>query len=125
MSEYRPGVCNIGRNQARWRYLLGAIGFAAAVLYVYWFVGSGLPDLYLAAVFFPLWVGFEGLLQGRMHFCATFGVMGVFDLRGSGGTRGRVADEEAHRLDLKRSIQIHLYSLAAAAIVTVTLYLLI
>ncbi|MBS1263155.1 MAG: hypothetical protein MAG715_00325 [Methanonatronarchaeales archaeon] len=125
MSEYRPGVCNIGRDQALWRYLIGAIGFSAAALYVYWFVGSGLPRLYLAAASFPLWVGLEGVLQARLRFCAAFGAMGVFDLRGSGGTRGRVTEGEDHRRDVRRAIQIHVYSAAAAVVVTASLYLLL
>lgn len=124
MASYEPGVCNIGRRQVRLRYLLGAIGFAAAAAYLPWFVTSGLPDPYLLAVFFPLLIGFEGVLQGRTRFCATFGISGVYDFAGSGGRRGRVEEEEARRRDLRKAVRIHLYSLLGAVLATLILYLL-
>lgn len=125
MAQYRSGVCNIGRNQTLLRYAMGAIGFAAAALYLYWVLGSGLPRVYVLAAFFPLLVGFEGLIQGRAGFCATFGLVGVFDFRGSGGERGRVESEEALRRDRRRALKIHLYSVVSAAVVTAAAYLLV
>lgn len=122
-SEYEPGICNIGRNQVLLRYVMGSIGFAAAALYVYWFLGSGLSRVFVLAVFFPLLIGFEGVFQARMSFCATFGVMGLFDFRGSGGERGRVHDPEAHRRDIRMSVKIHLYSALSAMALTVGAYL--
>jgi len=122
-TEYQSGICNIGQRQTRLRYLLGAIGFAAALLYVYWFTGSGLSNLYLLAAFFPLLIGFEGAIQGRMNFCATYGLTGLYDLRGSGGERGRVEDPEHRKEDREKALMIHGYSIVAAVLVTATLYL--
>lgn len=125
MAEYRSGVCNIGRNQVLLRYAMGAVGFAAAGLYLYWFLGSGLSRVFVLVAFFPLLVGFEGLYQGRTGFCAAFGVMGVYDFRGSGGGRGRVESEDAHRRDRQRALKIHLYSGISAAVLTAAAYLLV
>lgn len=118
--EYEPGVCNIGKHEQRRRYMLGGIGLLAAVLWllIYTRVPGG---LYL--VFLPLVLMYEGFYQGRLGFCAGFAFQGIYDTSVRGNRREEVEDEKAHKQDLIRAIQIHMYSLTSAVFTTLVIYL--
>ncbi len=122
MAEYQPGVCNIGADERRIRRYAGTAAFVAAALYVVAVVGLSMPATALLGVFVPLFGGFVGLLQDRYRFCAGFGVLGRYDLSGSGGTAGSVDDAEAVRRDRRRAVTILAYAVAAAAAGTALVY---
>ena len=122
MSRYRPGECNIGKNEIRKRYALGLVGiFVAGVLaaVVFWL---SLPAWSLLSCFIPLFLGAEGIFQGYFHFCAGFAARRIFDFSGSSDEKGRVTEKEAHEVDMRKAMRINLYSLAMSAVVTATIY---
>jgi len=115
MAEYQPGVCNIGAEQRRARRLsgIGSFGLAAAIV-----LGVALDvvapsTLWATAPF--VFGGWVGLVQDYYGFCVAFGALARYDLSGSGGTTGSVAEAEAVAADRKRALQI----LAVAAVLTV------
>jgi hypothetical protein len=122
MSEYQPGVCNIGTEERRKRRTVGiASGVAAAGIAAYLLV-TGRPESTLLWTM-PLWIGtFVGFFQDRMGFCVGFGVMARYDLTGSGGDAGTVSEREAVRRDRRRAIEVLGYALAAGLLTTVVLY---
>lgn len=105
MSEYSPGVCNIGPAEVAKRRDAGVAGLAVGVAAVAAAVGAGLPKpvRLLAAV--PLAGGVSGVLQARAHFCSGFGLRGLanFGARGAGVTVEDAADREADR---RRALRI-------------------
>jgi hypothetical protein len=123
MGSYRPGVCNIGKNEIRKRYAIGLVGLLIAGALVYVIVQLSLPTWFLVVCFFPLFLGAEGFLQGYFKFCAGFAARSIFDFSGSNNEKGKVTDKEAHDLDMRKAMGINLYSLVMAAVVTAIIYL--
>jgi hypothetical protein len=123
VDSYRPGVCNIGRNERRKRYAVGSVGLIIAGVLVYAITQFSLPAWSLLVCFFPLFLGAEGFLQGYFKFCAGFAARGIFDFSGSSNEKGKVTDKEAHSLDMRKARRIHLYSFVMAAVVTTIIYL--
>ncbi len=120
--DYVPGVCNIGKSETGKRYALAAAGFVIAAGYVLAAGPLGLSHLALVLAFIPLVIAFEGLYQGYFHFCAGFAARRMFDLSGSGGGMGKVADEDAHNQDMEKAKQIHAYSIVSAIVATAIIY---
>lgn len=122
MSEYQPGVCNIGTDERRKRRTLGAVSALAAGGASLFVLATGRPAVTLLWTF-PLWVGaFVGLFQDRMGFCVGFGVMARYDLTGSGGDAGTVSETEAVRRDRRRALEVLGFALLAAALTTASVY---
>ncbi|QLH79764.1 hypothetical protein HZS55_21790 [Halosimplex rubrum] len=122
MSEYQPGVCNIGRDERRKRRTLGAVSFLAAAAYVGVVLGTGRPAGLLLGSFPLLFGGFVGVVQDRMGFCAGFGALARYDLSGSGGGAGSVAEEEAVKQDRIKAFQVVAVAAAAAVLATMAVY---
>jgi hypothetical protein len=124
MEGYRPGVCNIGKNEIRKRYASGFAGLIIAAILVYAIVLFSLPKWSLLTCFVPLFLGAEGFYQGYLKFCAGFAARSIFDFSGSSNEKGNVTDKEAHKLDMRKAMTINLYSFVTAAIVTAIIYLM-
>lgn len=122
MSEYKPGNCNIGKNEIRKRYALAVAVFVIVVIAFYGIVSLNLPHWSLLLLFIPLIMGFEGFYQGYFHFCAGFAAKGIYDLSGSGGSRNNVTDPESHKKDMKKANQIHMYSVVSSLIIVIVIY---
>jgi len=121
--SYRPGVCNIGKNEIRKRHATGFVGFIIAGVVAFAIAEFSLPTWSLLVCFFPLFIGAEGVLQGYFKFCAGFAARSIFDFSGSGDEKGEVTDKQAHNLDMRKARRINLYSLVMAAVVTILIYL--
>ncbi len=124
MAEYKPGVCNIGKDEIRKRYAFGAAGLAIAAVLVYLLVSWGMPKPYLLLSFIPLVMAFEGFYQGYFGFCVGYATKGIFDLGGSGGGYGEVKDKESHRTDMGRAKTITIYAVVSSLLVAIIVYLL-
>ena len=113
MANYKPGICNIGRNEIRIRYLTSIIGFSA------FFIFFAISKFTNTQPSFPLYfiaslTGFEGFFQGYFRFCATFALLGVYDFSGSSKEKGKVIGKEERIKDLWQMLRIHIYSLIAS-----------
>lgn len=122
MNEYQPGVCNIGRSERRKRRRFGTMSFLAAAAFVGFVLATGRPDSLLSLAVAPLFGGFLGLFQDRLGFCVGFAAMARYDLSGSSGGAGSVAQREALRADRKRAAQVLAYALVTAVAVTGAVY---
>ena len=100
MAAYQPGVCNIGADQRRARRLsgIGSFGIAVALGVV--------PRTALWATVPFVFGGWLGLVQDYYSFCVAFSALARYDLSGSGGSTGSIADREAVRADRKRALAI-------------------
>jgi hypothetical protein len=123
MGSYSPGVCNIGKNEIRKRYVIGLVGLLVTAILVYVIVLFSLPTWSLLVCLVPLFLGAEGFYQGYFRFCAGFASRSIFDFSGSSTEKGNVTDKDAHALDMRKAMRINLCSIVTAVIVTVIIYL--
>lgn len=115
MTGYQPGVCNIGADQRRARRLSGVGAFGIAVALIFAVAQDLLATTALWAMVPFVFGGWVGLLQDYFQFCVAFGALARYDLSGSDGSAGSVAEREAVAADRKRALTI----LAYAAVLTV------
>lgn len=88
-NTYQPGVCNIGPAEIRMRRNSGIAGAVITVVALVAFVLFHVPDSWRAFVVLPAGLGASGFLQAAFHFCARFGMTGLFNF-GDLGTQERV-----------------------------------
>ena len=124
MAEYQPGICNIGKNEIRKRYILAIVGFVISAIVSYAILSFSLPKWALLFSFVALLIGFEGLYQGYFRFCAGFAAAGVYDFTGSGGSRSKVTNAKDHREDMRKAMRIHIYAIISSVIITVIYFVL-
>ena len=117
MTEYQPGVCNIGANQRRARRLSAIASFAVAVGIALAAAVGAVPDLSLWATVPFIFGGYVGAFQDYFRFCVAFGALARYDLSGSGGKSGSVDASEAVRADRRKAAKILLFA-AAATVMT-------
>lgn len=115
MTEYQPGVCNIGATQRRARRLAGVGSFGVVVAIVLAVALGSLPTGVLPVTTPFVFGGWVGILQDYYGFCVAFGALARYDLSGSGGTAGSVAEREAVQADRRKAVKI----VAVAAVLTV------
>ena len=124
-AEYIPGVCNIGTAEIRKRRQSGWIGLGATVLLWIAFFVFRVPAPWRLFLFLPAALGASGFLQAAFHFCAAFGMRGVFNFGSEAGKTDTVEQAEFRRLDLRKARLISLYSALIGAAVAVAGLLLV
>lgn len=125
MTEYEPGVCNIGKAEKRKRYGLGLGGAAVTLVLTGLMLTDIIAPVGIFGVFLASFAAFEGLFQAHLNFCAGFASKGLYDVSEKGGNRKEVEDETARKKDKLRAVQIHVYSLTGTLTVTAFVYLAI
>ena len=124
MSEYQPGTCNIGSAEIAKRKQTGWIGVGATVVLGLALVSFHVPAVWRLSLFAPAFLAATGFLQGFMHFCAAFGMRGVFNFGPQVGKTEQVEQAEYRRKDKQKALQIITYSaLIAIVLATVVLFL--
>jgi hypothetical protein len=123
--EYLPGVCNIGSAETRARLYMGWMGLVATAVLWTILVALKAPPYWGLTVFLSAAGGALGFLQTLMHFCAMFGLRGVFNLGVKTGEITSVGQEEFRRADRRQAVRLLVYSAligtAAAATAVLTL----
>lgn len=121
-AQYIPGVCNIGPAEIRMRKRLGWWGLLITIVVWALLVWLQLPAAWRLIVFIPVFFSANGFLQGFMHFCAGFGMRGVFNFGPAVGKTDTVSQAEFRAKDRAKAQQIFLYSALigiAAALIAV------
>ncbi len=114
---YSPGVCNIGDDERALRRTAGWLGVALSAAIVVAFVElriAGVPRLVLLL---PSSLAAVGFMQSRAHFCANFGMRGLYNFGGVGAA-SRISDADSRRRDRAAALRIIAYSLAIGSVVS-------
>lgn len=123
-SLYIPGVCNIGPAEIAVRKRFGWIGLALTplvwILFAYLDVGRS----WFLLLFFPSAMSAVGFIQGIMHFCAGFGMRGIFNMGSKVGTTDTILQAEFRAKDEKKARQIFGYSAIVGLLVSFIAYLI-
>jgi hypothetical protein len=108
--KYIPGVCNIGPAEIKRRRRSGWFGFGVTILLWLAFWVFGVPAAWRLLLFVPAFLSAEGFLQAALHFCAGFGMKGVFNFGSELGKTEMVEQAEFRRKDQRKALLISLYS---------------
>lgn len=122
-NTYQPGVCNIGPAEIRSRRRAGIGGAIVTVAALVAFVVFGVPDGWRWLIALPAGVGAMGFLQAAFHFCARFGMAGLFNF-GDIGHEEAVHESEYRRADQRKAMLISVLSLGIGVAVAVVAVLL-
>lgn len=122
-NQYVPGVCNIGENEITRRKNAGWIGLIVTVILYSLFAYIEVPRFWRLFIFIPATITAVGFFQARMHFCAYFGMRGVFNFVEIGKTDA-VEKAEFRAKDRRKAWQIITYSVIVGVIITIPAYYL-
>lgn len=114
MSQYTPGVCNIGNGEIRRRQLVALIGYGLAIASMATLISTGATRNARWGVYLPLLVGSIGFVQARRKFCLAYGLMGTFNF-GKLGQISKVQSAEDKKQDRRTALTI-LFQAAALAL---------
>ena len=78
-NTYIPGVCNIGPAEIRMRRTSGIIGVVVTIALFALFYFVSVDPLLRLFIFLPAAAAASGFLQAQLHFCARFGMQGLFN----------------------------------------------
>jgi hypothetical protein len=118
-AEYIPGVCNIGTAEIRRRRQSGWTGLGATIVLWGLFLVLHVPAPWRLLLCLPAMVGAAGFLQAAFHFCAAFGMRGVFNFASDVGKTDSVEQADYRRKDRQKARMIGLYSALIGAAVAV------
>ncbi len=110
VSQYQPGVCNIGPAEIARRRTSGHLAALASVALLSALVAAHAPRRWRLLVVLPAAASASGYIQAQSKFCAGFGSRGQFNF-GLLGQEQEVEDPEARALDVARSRRMGLQSL--------------
>lgn len=123
-NDYIPGVCNIGQAEIKLRKIFGTIGLLLCLVLgggmLAWDVSRGWRLL----LFFPAMLAAIGYLQAAWHFCAKFGLGGVFNFGPNVGKTDTVEQAEYRRQDRLTALKIIGLSIVIGLFVATIAYLL-
>lgn len=118
MTEYRPGRCNIGREQRRRRAGIAGVALTSAGALVAAVAVGVLPQSFVVAVFVPLAVGFEWAFQASEAFCVRLALVGTYSF---GDDDGSVSDPASRRDDRLYAAKLTVASVLLAGATTAVL----
>ena len=116
-NHYIPGVCNIGREEIRMRWMTGWTGLVLTIAIWLGFVYFSSPALMRLWLFVPAFVSAIGLLQASLHFCVAFGAKGLFNFKPEVGKTESVDQAEFRAKDKAKAIKILLVAAVIADLV--------
>jgi hypothetical protein len=121
-SNYIPGFCNIGKAEARRRFVIGRNAMIVCLVFFGLCLGFEIAPPWRLLIFFPATIAAIGFLQARFHFCAKYGLGGVFNFGGNVGKTDSVEQADFRRQDRRKAIQIIGLSLLIGAAVAFATY---
>jgi hypothetical protein len=118
-SGYQAGVCNIGPAEIAARRRAGHVGALVTIVAFVLLVIIDAPAPSRLLLFLPAAAAASGYLQAWLHFCANFGLRGVFNISRSVGRTDSVAEAEARATDRRKALEIIGLSVLIAAVVAI------
>lgn len=118
-SHYIPGMCNIGPAERRLRRIGGFVGISATIVLLIVLIAMGAPRYVRLILIIPASTAAVGFLQDAFHFCAAYGMRGMYNVLNSAGITENVEGEKYRRKDLRKTQQIIGLSLLIGGILSV------
>ncbi|MEO6109833.1 MAG: hypothetical protein ABIP50_02390 [Candidatus Saccharimonadales bacterium] len=109
-NTYIPGMCNIGPAERRMRRIAGILGAVVTLALLALLVVNDVSIWWRLILIIPAAGSATGFLQDAMHFCAAFGMRGMYNVINSAGVVDNVELEEYRLKDRRKALQIVLLS---------------
>ncbi len=122
--QYIPGTCNIGKSEIERRKQGGWIGLIVTTILYALLAYFEITRIWRLIIFFPATMAAIGFLQARMHFCAYFGMVGVFKFGPEVGKTDTVEQAEFRAADRRKAWQIIIYSVIIGAVAALAAFYL-
>lgn len=116
--QYIPGVCNIGPAERRKRRMGGYLGLIVAIILLIVLIVIKAAWAWRLFLVLPLAAAASGFLQDALHFCAGFGMKGLYNVINSAGVTDNVELEEYRKKDRRKALQILWLSLLIGVVLT-------
>jgi len=111
-------MCNIGPAERRRRRASGIAAAVAGVVMLVALLLLDAPLLWRLVLVIPFFGAATGFLQDAFHFCAGFGLKGIYNVINSAGMTDNVELEEFRLKDRRKAQLILWLSLAIGAAAT-------
>jgi len=111
LPKYVPGVCNIGPAERAARRRSGIFGLVIAFILLAFLLAIHAPRAWRLIVFLPAAGAASGFIQDTLHFCAGFGLKGLYNVANSLGKTDTVTQLEYRRQDKRKALRILYLSL--------------
>lgn len=121
--EYIPGVCNIGPAERRLRRGVGWIGTGITIALWAVLTFDQTQRIWRLFIFLPAAMAAVGFLQSAFHFCAAFGLKGLFNFGPEAGKTDTVMQAEFRKKDRQRAWLILSLSFMAGVAAAAAAYL--
>ncbi len=121
---YQPGVCNIGPAEIRRRRSSGYLGLAISAILLGLLLAYRANSLWRLTLFLPVTTAATGFLQAYYHFCAGFGMRGLFNVAKSVGQTDTVIEAEFRKKDKQKSLRIFGQAVLVGVVVAFLAYIL-
>lgn len=121
-NRYVPGVCNIGPAEIRMRKMSGIFGLGVTVVMFGLFYVVDVDPLFRLLIFVPATLAASGFLQAQLHFCARFGMSGLFNFGDDIRKQESIDQAEYRRKDQRKAITIIVGSATIALGVALVAY---
>jgi hypothetical protein len=121
-SKYVPGVCNIGDADIRKRKRIGWTWLVTTIILFAVFMIPGVPRGWRLILLLTSTISATGFLQARMHFCAYFAALGIFNFGENLSKKDTVQQAEFRAKDRRKALQIIAYSIIIGIAVAVGAY---
>ena len=123
-SEYIPGVCNIGKVEIASRRRIGVISTVVAVVIAILLFAFPVLPITRIVLFLSVFAAASGFIQVRSHFCAGFGMTGLFNFGDELGKTDTAQQAEWRAKDKKRALTIVAQAVAIGLAVAVVAVLI-
>lgn len=116
LQKYIPGVCNIGPAERAGRRRNGLISLVITFVLLEILLILHAPKAWRLILFLPAAGAASGFLQDLFHFCAGFGLKGLYNVANSLGTTESITQQEFRRKDKRKALSILYLSIAIGII---------
>lgn len=123
-TQYIPGVCNIGPADIRMRRMVGYVGLTLTIALFVLFYLVPVDAAWRTIVFIPATLAAMGFLQAYLHFCAKFGMSGLFNVSDDMKHQESVDQAEYRKKDQQKAVTIIAGAVCIGALVAVIAYFL-
>jgi hypothetical protein len=108
-SKYVPGVCNIGPAERAKRRRSGIIAGAITIVLLVILVTASVSKYWRLVLILPASAAATGFLQDALHFCAGFGMKGLYNIVNGAGITNNVDLEDFRRKDRRKALNNYRY----------------
>lgn len=123
-NRYIPGVCNIGPAEIRMRRTSGYIGLTVTIVLFVLFYTTQVSPTWRLSVSIPAILAASGFLQAQLHFCARFGMSGLFNFGDDVRHHESVDQIEYRKKDQQKALTIIAGSVVIGILVAAVAYIL-